>query len=78
MVNYLLDRVLQLFNDEIQVIPAIIREESRIKAKCYRRHFCIRVVEREILRVPYETRIKVIDQIPPAIQRNVRIVPFAI
>lgn len=50
----LLDRVLQFLNDEIQVVPAVVSEQSRIKAECYRRHFCVRIVEREILRVSCE------------------------
>ena len=50
----LLDGILQLFNDKIQVVPAVVSEQSRIKAECYRRHFCVCVVEREILRVPCE------------------------
>lgn len=46
---FLLDGILQFFNYEIQIIPAIISEQPGIKAKSYRCDFCIGVFEREML-----------------------------
>lgn len=55
--------VLQFFNYEVQVVPAVVSEQAWIKTESYRRDFRVAVVEREILRVSCEnemwkTRVK--------------------
>lgn len=43
--------ILQFFNYEIQVVPAVVSEQAWIKTEGYGRDFRVAVVKREILRV---------------------------
>lgn len=44
--------ILEFFNYEVQVVPAVVSEQPRIKAQSYRRDLRVGVLEREVLRVP--------------------------
>ena len=52
----ILDRILQLLNDKIQIVPSIVGEQTRIERQRYLEHVRLGVFKSEVFNVPLKTR----------------------